>query len=292
MNKESGQVLLALILIMSVALAIGLSIIQKSLVDVSSSTRSEESSRAYSAAEAGIERVLSGGSTSVDFTSDNQSTATVTDEPNLPQTASAGSQQKGFEYASITKEDFVHIWLADPSSAANPPAEFYKPTSGSIEVYWGNSTTDKAAIEVRIVYFNGSTFELVSPVSYFDPDPTRASNNGFTNVSVSCDPAAPHIIDTILGAGRNFLCKQVISGLPSNLMLMRIRLLYNSTGQPVAVRASGTCGPACSLPPQGRIITSYGVSGKTQRVLKLFQEDKVVPNYFDYAIFSAGAITK
>ena len=57
MNKK-GQILLALILVMTVALAIGLSVIQKSLVDVSTSTKVEQSSMAFSAAEAGIERSL------------------------------------------------------------------------------------------------------------------------------------------------------------------------------------------------------------------------------------------
>ena len=80
--------------------------------------------------------------------------------------------------------------------------------------------------------------------------------------------------------------------LPSDLMLIRARLLYNTTSQPFAVQAVGTCGQACSIPPQAKIITSTGVTGETQRRVRVFQIQKVVPPYFDYAIFSAGDISK
>ncbi len=47
MNNQKGQLILILILVMTVALSIGLSIVQKSLVDVSTSSKVEQSSRAF-----------------------------------------------------------------------------------------------------------------------------------------------------------------------------------------------------------------------------------------------------
>lgn len=293
--REKGQAILALILIMTVALAIGVSIIQKSLVDVSTSTKVEQSQRAFSAAEAGIEQALRGQPSPAPNFTENQSSAKVQDANLLPRTVYLGQQQDALEYPPISKEEFAHIWLADPTSNANPPAEFYMPvaknSSRGIEIYWGDpKTTDKAAIQIKIIYFDGSIYQTLT--YYFDPDNTRAQSNGFTPATIN-DCSSPSI-NTIFGTNRIFYCREIItSPFPSSgLMLVRIRLLYTSTSQPVAVRGYGTCGIQCSLPPQARIIVSTGTSGQTQRIVQLFQINNVVLPYFDFAIFSAGAINK
>jgi len=58
------------------------------------------------------------------------------------------------------------------------------------------------------------------------------------------------------------------------------------------VHAVGICGADCSLPPQARKLIATGISGQTQRRIQVFRLDKVVPPYFDYAIFSTGEINK
>ena len=65
--KEKGQIILILLLVMTVALGVGLTIVQRSLTDISTSTKVEQSSRAFSAAEAGIEKALQGDISSVNF---------------------------------------------------------------------------------------------------------------------------------------------------------------------------------------------------------------------------------
>jgi len=70
-------------------------------------------------------------------------------------------------------------------------------------------------------------------------------------------------------------------------MIARARLLYTNVSQPIALEpVTG------SLPPQATIYTSIGTSGNTQRTIQLFSLEKVVPFYMDYAIFSAGQISK
>ena len=293
-----GQAILALILIMAVALAIGVSVIQKSLVDVTTSTKVEQSQRAFSAAEAGIEKALRiGTNTGGTIPLENQSSADFQGSGLLPYEAPVGSQQDGLEYPPISKEEFAHVWLADPTSTTNPPAQFYMPasktTSRGIEIYWGNPSLEKAAIAVKIIYYNGTSYQAAA--YYFDSDATRVSSNGFTDASANCISPA---VNTTSGINRVFYCKRIIdsSSSPafpsSGLMLLRIRLLYNSTSQQVALRGYGTCGRDCSLPPQARIIVSKGTSGETQRTLQVFQVPRVVPPYFDFAIFSAGEIRK
>ena len=301
--NERGQVVLALILIMTVALAIGVSIIQKSLVDVSTATKVEQSQRAFSAAEAGIEKALRGDNSGVTFSeTGNLSYATIEGGSLFPITAGNLSQQDGIEYSGISKAEFAHIWLADHASSSNPPAEFYMPaaklTNRGVEIYWGRASAEKAAISIRIIYYDS-----VSPVGYktkayfFDSDGTRVASNGFIDASSDC-LLGEYTINTTEGTGRKFYCRAIITPTSSpafpasGLMLVRIRLLYNSTSQPVAVRGYGTCGAECSLPPQLKVIVATGFSGDTVRRLKVFQIDKVVPPYFDFAIFSAGEIRK
>lgn len=57
-NHKSGQVVLIVLLVMVVVLTIGLSLISQSVTDISISKDEEESIRAFSAAEAGIEAAL------------------------------------------------------------------------------------------------------------------------------------------------------------------------------------------------------------------------------------------
>jgi Tfp pilus assembly protein PilX len=56
--SEKGQMLLIVVLIMVVALTVGLSIAARSLVNLKIATDDENSQRAFSAAEAGIERLI------------------------------------------------------------------------------------------------------------------------------------------------------------------------------------------------------------------------------------------
>src|SRR3982751_4984015 len=57
-NKSSGQALLMVLLSVGVVLTVALSVVARSITDVSTTTKDEESLRAFSAAEAGVEQVL------------------------------------------------------------------------------------------------------------------------------------------------------------------------------------------------------------------------------------------
>lgn len=305
MRNERGQVILVLILVMTVALAIGISVIQRSISDISTASKGEQSSRAFSAAEAGIEDKLSGGTGSVNFTG-NSSTANVAGGDLIPVVQSGSSPQNPLEYPPLAKEEVAHVWLADPDDNVNLPGCTVIPPSAhvpicykqsTLDVYWGNSITDKAALELTLVYYDGSKYTSRkwyldnstvapprSPANNFD---THADCSGFTVASNSyqCKYTIGGTNGGVLDPGG------VLPSSPSVLMLLRARLLYNNTSQPFAVQAVGSC-VNCSLPPQQKKITSTGTAGTTQRKVQLFQVDKVVPPYFDYAIFSTGAINK
>ncbi|MBI2020281.1 hypothetical protein HYS94_02565 [Candidatus Daviesbacteria bacterium] len=292
-----GQTLLVIILVVTVALAIGLSVVQRSLTDISTSSKVEESARAFSAAEAGIERVLQSapaGPTSFTLPlTETQASAQVTDTGLLPITSAGSTQVALEEDPPLSKEEVSHIWLADPASSSNTPSEYYN--QDTLDIYWGEkNTSQKPALELKIVWHDGTNYQVLP--FYWDSAPaTRTTPNGFDDKSGNCsDDPARNTVNTTSGNNRPFYCKTTITGLSSNrrLILLRARILYSGDPQPFAVGPIGSCGQGCSLPRQVQILTSTGTAGETQRKVRVSKKIKVVPFYFDYAIFSAGDISK
>ncbi len=286
MRNQRGQVVLILVLVMTVALAIGLSVIQRSLSDVSTSSKVEQSSRAFSAAEAGIEKSIQSGANVSSTDLGNNATIDGVQASPIP------AANQALEYPKLAKEEMAQVWLADPQSLAQ------KYNQSSIDIYWGlpDTTSDKPAIELTVIYLSGGNY---LPSKYFlDSDSTRSGVNHFTNASTDCSSVTPPTIDTSMGNSRKFYCKSTLTDLTTGptptLMLMRARFLYVSASQSFAVQPKGgNCGTdACSLPVQAKIFTSTGTSGQTQRKVQVFRLDKVVPPFFDFAIFSSGDINK
>ncbi|MBI4036045.1 pilus assembly PilX N-terminal domain-containing protein [Candidatus Daviesbacteria bacterium] len=274
--REKGQVVLILILVMTVALGIGISVVQRSLSDVSTASKVEQSSRAFSAAEAGIEKAIQTGATVDEFTLDNNSSAV--DMNTVP----AGTN--ALEYPPIGKEEMAQVWLANPSDLA----KVYD--YSTLAVYWGNAEvtagSDRPAIEITVIY--DASGEYKSHKYFLESISGRSA--GFDVVTCS-SPAIPTSLSP--DTDKTFLCGKDIdvssTTLPglSKLILLRARLLYSSTSQAFAVRPNSG-----SLPVQAKIFTATGTSGQTQRKIQVFRLDKVVPSFFDYAIFSAGTINK
>src|SRR4051794_3885316 len=59
MKKQSGQVVIILLLIMLVGLIVAITITQRSVNDLAVSSQTESATRAFSAAEAGLEKAIS-----------------------------------------------------------------------------------------------------------------------------------------------------------------------------------------------------------------------------------------
>ncbi len=276
MNNQKGQVILILILVMTVALAIGLSVIQRSLSDVSTATKLEQSSRAFSAAEAGIEKAIQQNSSISRITLDNSAIIEGVDKNDIPASGQA------LEYLPLAKEEMAQVWLANTETLN----AVY--TLSSFNLYFGTpNTTDKPAIEVTIVSWDG--LKYVYNKRFFDSDSTRVANNGFETATCSHNHTVRTNDNT---TDSRFDCQVSIDGYPylgsARPILARIRFLYTTTSQPFAL---GPVSPGF-LPVQAKIFTATGVSGQTQRKIQVFRVDKVVPPFFDYAIFSAGEINK
>ncbi len=313
LSAEKGQALIILLMIMLVALTVGLAITQRSISDLAQSNREEQSTRAYSAAESGIEQALQNPSISgAPISLGNQSTTTVRISPALPHTG------KALEYPPIGRDTVAQFWLADPNTLTS-----VYPSNQKIDIYFGLATPnpdgsccsnnatanpDTPAIEINIIYLNSGDYS--STRYFFDPlSTTRRLNNNFYDPSDTTTwPGSdcpsngfPSSSDVPINTSnsqnttikdRYFRCKVALTT-PSSPVMIRARVLYSNTAQPIAVGPDDSCTPSpCSLPQQATIYTSIGSAGQVQRKLQVFKLQNVVPQLFDFAIFSASNITK
>lgn len=288
-KDQKGQIVLILVLVMTVALAIGISVVQRSISDISTSSKVEESSRAFSAAEAGIEKAIQ----------ENRAIASpvplgdsaIIQSVNIQAIVPAPHQALE-EAKPIGKEELSQVWLADPQRT--PPGQYYN--QNNLDIYWGvkdpnNNPDNNPAIELTVIYLRGVSYQ--SKKFWYDSNQARIGSNKFT--PADCRDQG-YTINTSVGSDRHFFCKTTLDlrGLTPTLILLRARILYSSNAQPFAVQPRGGNCPTnvCSLPPQTKIYTATGTSGETTRKVQVSRQDQVVPSYFDYGIFSVGAVTK
>lgn len=298
--NQKGQVVMIMLLVMVVALAIGLSIIGHSISDVSTSSKTESSARALSAAEAGIEKALAStqllGTINLSGTLTNQSTATVNWISVLPVSGYA------LEYPPFGKESFAQFWLSSPAST--PVTSFY--TRGNFDLLFGTpkdyagDEENKPAIEVHVVIKRqGGGNDYYSKKyhydSYFNGTNLTRNTNGFTKCFGNSFGTGVFVNDGTRQG--NFYCRVTVPPSGSYLesqndfpVLVRVRILYSNYSHPVALQPTGGSGGV--LPPQAATYTSTGVSGNTQRELQLFKQRNVVPYLLDYVLFSASSLQK
>lgn len=296
-DNQTGQIIIVMLLTMLVALSVGLVVTQRSITDVTTSTQTEQASRAFSAAEAGIERAISLGDAAIGTTlapikeeelGNQASTSEVKASSDLPTT-----MDEALEYPPINKESVAHFWLSDPKTLAS----FY--TAPTIELYFGNKdqTPPLPAVEVNIITNDNGVYR--SNKRYYDSDPARAGNGFITVTSSGSGVSAPKTFDpltfTIKSSDFAFRVSGIpIADTPCTLalgcypVLARVRILYSSTNQKVALGPA----PSSRLPGQANVYSSIGRSGLSEKKVVHFRQRLVPPVFLDFAIFSLGNISK
>jgi type II secretory pathway pseudopilin PulG len=294
-KNQSGQAILIVLLIMAVILTIALSLVSRSVTDITITEKEEEAARAYSAAEAGVERALQTGG-------------------NIPTTTLAGDTFKAdvSSLAKASREFLIPLLL---SSGETTPVWFVShDTSGnlvctntdicftgsSIKACWGESGTSSTstttpAIEVTILYTTVSGDYSTARVAraVFDPYVARPDNNNFVKGS---DGAC-----TIEGKQMAFSKNIDLNSLGVTLrsavndakgpQIARLRLVYN-TDKAHSVGLSITSA-AGNFPQQGNKVESSGTAGQATRKVQVYQLYPDLPPVFDYGLFSGtGGISK
>ncbi|MBI2022445.1 hypothetical protein HYS97_01165, partial [Candidatus Daviesbacteria bacterium] len=274
-NSE-GQVVIVILLLFLIVLSIGLIMTQKTLTDLTISSKTEQSQRAFSAAEAGIERSLS-----------QTPLVSETQESEIPQTELGNEsnalyeiskllpnkQDQALEYPPISRGAFAHFWLADPKTLA----PYY--TAGKIKIFFGETNPDlenRPGLAVTVVTRNKLTGAYTSQKKYFDSVAERANEFNFTSADClgSAELQGKGPVTTTYATNRFFYCETEID-LADPLcpdsancypVLLRTRLLYSKASQPIALKPIST---DTYLPRQASVNTAVGRSGQTEKKLQV-----------------------
>lgn len=286
-NNQKGQALVLILLSLSVVLTLVLFILSRTVTDIATSSRDEESIRAFSAAEAGVEEALVVGSTVGSELSNASYNAQV---------SGIGEGTSQYNYPlSLAAGDTATVWFVAHDGDSNKVCSADKPcfTGDSIKVCWGKpgtaeSTATSPAIEV-------STFYTSSPNDYstakiarvaLDPNVSRLGTNNFS--ASSTDGCAVGDQNYQFYANINFSDIGIAdTSTQGVLQFARVRMVYNSD----AKHGVGVV-TANALPSQGLLVNSTGVSGESNRRLEVFQGWPEAPGIFDFAVFSPAGLTK
>jgi len=265
MNKEKGQAALVILLLMAVASTIGLVMSRNVTTDIQMTKVQEESARAFSAAEAGLEKALyswrTGGEMPSSF--DLETGAVTVSNEKL------GENATSFIFPSpVGDGDFEIIWLTTHTGDSIINQDGHYPGSSQIKICWES----EAALEM--VLFYKSAGEYKNQRWAFDSDAGSHGNN-FSN------PGSTGCLGLPVDATLN-----LPAGIP---LFLLTKAYYHSTS--IGVEAVGDN----NFPSQGLVVTSTGevVSGDDRvvsRRLQVFQTWDLPPFVFLEPLFSSGSI--
>lgn len=273
-SRQSGQIVLISLLVLSIATTIALSLIARSTTDVAISNQITESSRAFSAAEAGIEEALKtgAGTAGAQVLTAGVSYAVAK--------ADIGGASGAYVFPKkVSRGTTETVWLVG-HNADGTLLETPTYTSPGIDVCWSAETTTPA-LSVAIFYKTAGGQYQVARGSY-DPDSTRALANNFSGVTASTGGC---------GAGTGTTYKQtitfasftpVITPASDTILMLRISPVYADAN--LAVNATG------ALPLQGVKLESTGstTTGITRKIV-VYQQYRSPPSVFDSVIYSQGS---
>lgn len=273
-KPQEGQVLLISLLVLSIATTVALSLVSRSTTDVTISNQISESSRAFSAAEAGIEEALKAG---VGTSGTQVLTAGISYAVSK---ADIGGSAGAYVFPKkISHGTTETLWLVN-HNADGTLVETPTYTNATIDVCWSEESTVPAMI-VSVLYKTAGGLYQVARGAY-DPDSGRALTNNFSGVTSTSGGC---------GEGTGTTYKQTITfggftpaitPVSDTLLMLRIQPLYADAN--IAVSAVGT------LPIQGNKLESTGTSeGGLARKIVVYQQYRSPPSVFDSVIYSQGS---
>ena len=253
-GKSSGQALLIILLVLSVALTTGLALVARTTTDISISEKETASSKAFEAAEAGIEEALKkieAGELAID------------DELILePGGEKTTVQIKSVVGGEVTKRQIFSgqattFWLNRISLEGKYfPADDINYNGTALTFCWSGANN----LEVAVYYQSGG-YKV----------------------------ARYYLVDE--GECANFpeLDKKKMISLPSaavNNKFVNVRFYSTNPSRQVTVAVNET------LPKQGATVEAEATVGDVVRKVRVFQGWPQAPQFFDFAVLSAGGLTK
>lgn len=267
---QIGQIALIALLVLTIATTVGLSLMARTTTDVSVTRNIEESARAFSAAEAGVEEALISRITIPKTTIDPTLGVSYSVDVN-PLTGSAGNP---FVFPQKTvSENTETLWLVGHNTD-DSINESRKYTAATIDVCWSSESTTPALVVAVLYKTSGGSYQVAKVV--FDPDSRIPNVSPTTAGGCSANTAYTGTIN-FLGLG--------ITPASDTLIALRIRPVYSGTQIAIA--------PAQDLPTQGNRIESVGVTeGGVNRKIIVYQQYRAPESIFDYAVYSEGSFSQ
>jgi Tfp pilus assembly protein PilX len=277
-RDQSGQVVLITLLVLTIATTVALSLISRTTTDTRITAQVEESSRAFNAAEAGVEEALKSG------VGTNGAQVLTPGVSYTVSVASIGNAVGVYEFPKKTLKGVTEtLWLVAHDVNGVPViAPTY--TAPSIDVCWSSESVTPAMV-VTVLYRESSDSSYRVVKAAFDPDTLRSPPNQFTQTYV---PGG-------CGGNTNTTYKETITfnALSASIdptvdtvIALRIRPVYSDAK--LAIDAGTTV-----LPLQGNRIESTGTTSTgTNRKIVVYQQYRSASTVFDAALYSQGMISK
>ncbi|EKD62645.1 MAG: hypothetical protein ACD_52C00102G0002 [uncultured bacterium] len=303
LSNSQGQAVLLVVLTLAVVLTLVLSIVARTITDVQTTSVEEDSLRAFSAAEAGIERHL------------NSSTYTFTDFAvnNVEVTGSITPKYNGdaqINYPEKLKEgEVATVWFVEHDSSGNLVCDgspvcydAANANSATLRLCWGETGGPDAAAEISIYYDPDYDFDFSDvQVARFAVDPVdlRADTNNFkddqsgiTGCTAVGDEAVSYIRRMTINlddtGSLKFDIPDAVLTNEKGLLFARVRFYYNGSGSvPFGMTLPGGGGNSV-FASQARVIESSGRFGDAERSVEVTALYPDLPPIFDYSLFSLG----
>ena len=272
MKKSSGQVVLITLLVLTIATTVALSLISRTTTDTTITGQVEESTKAFSAAEAGIEEALKSGV----GTAGALTLTGVTYKVNVAQIGgSAGLYEFPKKIPAGTTET---VWLVPHNGDGTlDETSVFPPTTSTIGVCWSSEPVTPGLVITTLYKESSDGSYRILKAAYDANAGSRSSNFTSTYVPGGC------------GDGTTFYRENITFptlGVGDILLMMRIRPVYNETK--IVIDSGGIV-----LPQQGNKIESTGTTDTgTNRKILVFQQYRSAATVFDAALYSQQNLIK
>ncbi len=269
---SSGQVVLITLLVLTIATTVALSLIARTTTDTTITNQVEESSKAFSAAEAGVEEALKTGNPSTQVLSSG-----VSYNVNV---GSVGGATGVYAFPKITQKGTTEtLWLVEHNQTTGALDETTPYRGSSIDVCWSSGDVIPALL-VTILYKDhiSQTYRVVKQA--YDPDPVRAATDKFSSTYIpgGCSDTNTTYKETITFA-------PAIDPANDTLIALRIRPLFNDTRIEID---SGDI----QLAKQGDRIESTGTTTEgINRKIIVYQQYRAPASVFDAALYSENSLS-
>lgn len=277
MKHNSGQIILVLILISTIGLTIGLSLISRSITDVRISSQIEESSKAFSAAEAGIEAALRSGLS----VPDTQKSITLPGSEAQYSIENAGDTVSGVKYNQVPAGKIITQWFIDHTADGTPNFDDPSPyplNTAQLNICWNTASP----IMMTVLYRDGASYKIAK--IGLDTEEQQIANFTRAVAAVNCGPGYSYHITVNPHEGTT----EFWPGLTLNaVMLIALRIQPVSFTSDILILPQGS--PPTPLPVQGKSIVSVGKTdtGVVQKI-QVLESYSTLPEIFDFTYFSAN----